>query len=224
MNRALVFFVALLFLFLGSSVFWYAANRKTASNAGSVSEVDADYVPPEDQLTEFDFTDQFAKDFGSKDLEGKVWLGSFFFADCPGICVTQNAEIAKLHRRFRDRGVMIVNITVQPDTDSPAKLWTYANRFEADYATWRFLTGRDIQYVRKVGAEFFALPAADSTHTSEVAVFDRAGKMHGTYNVNKPEEFTRLVTKVEGLLADKAVSTEEDTAEATETSPAAQDS
>lgn len=201
MNRALIFFVALLLLFVGASFFWYAANREAVANVGTKTEVDKEYAPPKDQLTEFVLTDQFGKDFGSKDLDGKVWLGSFFFADCPGICIQQNARIAELHRKFRDQGVMVVNITVTPDKDTPIKLLNYANRFDADHETWRFLTtDKDIAYVREVGAEFFGLPAADATHTSEVAVFDRNGKMHSTYNVNKGIEFAKLVRKVEDLL------------------------
>lgn len=201
MNRVLVFFVALLLLFVGASFFWYAANREAVANVGTKTEVDNEYTPPKDQLTEFVLTDQYGKEFGSKELKGKVWLGSFFFADCPGICVQQNAKIAELHHKFRDQGVMIVNITVTPDKDSPVKLLNYANRFGADHETWRFLTtDKDISYVREVGAEFFGLPAADATHTSEVAVFDRSGKMHSTYNVNKGIEFAKLVRKVENLL------------------------
>ena len=216
MNRALIFFAALLLLFIGASVFWYAANREAVANVGTKTEVDKDYTAPEGELTEFVFTDQAGQQFGSKDLAGKIWLGSFFFADCPGICIQQNAEIAKLHHKFRDQGVMIVNITVTPDQDSPNKLLLYANRFDdVDHKTWRFLTtDKDINYVRQVGAEFFGLPAADATHTSEVAVFDRDGKMHATYNVNKGIEFAKLVRKLEDLL--KADDTVEQLSEETE--------
>lgn len=199
MSRPLVFFVALLLLFSGAGVLWLAA-RSSSEPVGSAVEADADFVPPEKTLDDFSFTDQLAKEFGSKDLEGKIWMGSFFFADCPSICRQQNLEIAKLHRRFADAGVLIVNITVAPDKDPPHKLLIYANSFDADHKSWKFLTGKDIQYVRRVGAEFFNLPAADETHTSEVVLFDRAGEMQGSFNVMEPRDFANLVVEVEKLL------------------------
>lgn len=199
MNRTLVFFIALLLLFAGSVMFWIATNNR-APQSGSAEEADTSYVAPVKELTEFEFTDQLAKPFSSTQLKGQIWLGSFFFADCPSICVQQNIEIAKLHKRFKDQGVKIVNITVAPDNDPPHKLLVYANRFSADHEHWKFLTGRDIKYVRQVGHDIFGLPAADETHTSEVAVFDREGKMHGTYNVMEGLEYAKCVKKVEALL------------------------
>ena len=156
---------------------------------------------PKKPLTEFEFTDQLAKPFGTQQLVGHVWLGSFFFADCPSVCVQQNIEISKLHKRFQDQGVKIVNITVAPDNDPPHKLWVYANRFSADHESWKFLTGRDLEYVIRVGHDIFGLPAANETHTSEIAVFDRDGKMHGTYKVTDALEYAKCVNKVEALLA-----------------------
>ena len=67
----------------------------------------------------------------------------------------------------------------------------------------KFLTGQEIEYVRQVGLDFFGLPTADKTHTAEVAVFGREGKMHGTYNVMEALEYAKCVRKVEALLSDE---------------------
>ena len=217
MNRTLIFFVALLLLFCGASILWIAA--KNAPQPGSVSEADPDYVAPADQLTEFEFKDQLAKPFSSKQLKGKIWMGSFFFADCPTICREQNTEIAKLSRRFAEDDVTILNITVAPDKDPPHKLLIYANGFGANHEKWKFLTGRDLDYVVQVGTDIFGLPSAHETHTSEVVLFDRDGQivrvdrdgqMQASFNVNEPEEFTDLVNAVEELLAANDSATESD--------------
>ncbi len=181
-------------------MFWTASNRP-APQPGSVSEVDENYVAPVKELTEFEFTDQLGQPFHSRELAGQIWLGTFFFADCPSICVQQNTEISKLHLRFRDKGVKCVGISVAPTDDTPTKLWKYANRFSADHNTWKFLTGKDMKYVKQVGHDIFGLPAADETHTADVAVFDRAGELHGTYNVMEPVEYAKCVQKVDELLA-----------------------
>lgn len=201
MSRPLLFFSALLLLFCGGALLWFVKMPNFAA-AGSTSVPDEEYRPPEKEITSFEFKDQLGKPFGSKDLRGRVWLGSFFFADCPSICVEQNARIAQLHRRLRDRDVMIINITVTPDKDPPHRLWDYANRFEADHASWKFLTGKELDYVRQVGNDIFGLPAADETHTSHVAVFDREGRKHDAYNVMDEVEYTKLINQVEELLGE----------------------
>jgi len=222
MNRLLVFFVALLLLFVGGSFFWMASNR-TSAGSGSVSEKDTEYVPAPKELTEFEFDDQLGKPFNSKQLEGKVWMASFFFSTCPGICVSQNAKIAEIHRRFLDQDVTILSISVQPEVDLSHVLLLYAKRFEADNDKWKFLTGKDVGYIRQVGAEFFELPAADTSHTSHVALFDQNGKMHGKYKVTDPREQTKLILKTEELLKgansveDKSITDQEIPAEVTTT-------
>lgn len=218
MNRLLIFFVALLLLFVGGSFFWIASNRTSAGN-GSVSEKDTEYVPPPKELTEFEFKDQLGKPFNSKQLDGKVWMASFFFSTCPGVCVTQNANIADVHRRFLDQDVTILSISVQPEVDLPHVLLLYAKRFEADHAKWKFLTGKDVGYIRQVGAEFFALPAADTSHTSEVALFDQNGKMHGPYKVTDAREQTDLILKTEELLKGVGNSIEDNSSSDQKVSP-----
>ena len=202
MNRSLIFFVALLLLFLGGSLVYFGSQREQPPG-DSVAELDPEYVAPEPEMESFEFTDQLAKPFSSKELEGRIWMGSFFFADCPTICKQQNEEIAKIHRRFRDDDVTILNITVTPDRDPPHKLFLYANNFGADHEKWKFLTGKKINYVVEVGAEFFNLTAANETHSSEVVLFNQSGEMLDSYNVNDAQEYAALVTAVEGLLGEE---------------------
>lgn len=199
MNRALMFFAALLLLFVGGVVFKYAASN-APSAGGSVSERDESYTPAPKELTEFEFTDQLAKPFNSKQLDGRVWMASFFFSSCPSICVQQNTEISKVHKRFASEDVLILSISVKPDEDTPHTLLLYANKFDANHDKWKFLTGKSIEYLRQVGAEFFSLPAADETHTSQVALFDHEGTMYGPYKVTDEQEKTKLIMKTEELL------------------------
>ena len=208
MSRTLVFWLAVLLVFAGAITSWIGLKRLRArSQAGAVAVRDDDPVSKTgEELTEFEFTDQFGKPFGSRDLEGKVWIGSFFFADCPALCVVQNNEIAKLHRRFADQGLNVVSITVTPKTDPPHKLRAYGRRFTTDREHWKFLTGRDIDYVRQVGIDIFALVAADETHTAHVAVFDRSGRRRGAYKVTARDEYVKLVKLIEEVLAQKPVS------------------
>ncbi len=203
MSRTLMFWLAMLLVFTGAATSWFGFQRlQKRSLHGSVTVKDNTAVREDvDELTEFAFTDQLGNTFASSDLQGKVWIGSFFFADCPGICMVQNNEIAKLHRRFIDQGLKVVSISVTPDKDPPHKLRQYGDRFNADDEHWKFLTGRDTDYVRQVGDEIFSLAAADESHTAHVVVFDRSGQHRGAYKVTDSIDYAKLVQKIDELLA-----------------------
>lgn len=204
MNRALLFWLAMLMAFAGAMVFWYASQRQPPEpEVGTVTVVDEQASVPEPILTEFEFTDQLGQTFGSQDLQGKVWIGSFFFADCPQLCVMQNNEIKKIHERFLEDDLRVVSITVSPQKDPPHRLREYAPRFASDNEHWKFLTGKSIEYVQQVAVDIFGVAAADETHTAQVVVFDREGKRHGTFKVTSEVEFAKLVTEIEALLRDE---------------------
>ena len=69
---------------------------------------------------------------------------SFFFAQCPSTCYNQNMKLQQLQARFADRGLKLVSITCDPQTDTPAVLTEYARMFNADQQHWHFLTGTDL--------------------------------------------------------------------------------
>ena len=96
----------------------------------------------------------------------------------------------------------LVSISVTPDKDPPHKLRQYGDRFNADDEHWKFLTGRDTDYVRQVGDEIFSLAAADESHTAHVVVFDRSGQHRGAYKVTDSIDYARLVQKIGEFLAE----------------------
>ena len=52
--------------------------------------------PGRPPLTDFALTDQAGKPFDSESLRGKVWVGSFFFTNCPAVCWRMNQTLAAL--------------------------------------------------------------------------------------------------------------------------------
>jgi protein SCO1/2 len=150
-------------------------------------------------LTEFTLTDQHGQPFESKSLQGKVWVASFFFANCPQICRMQNMQVAKLQNKYADRGVELVSITCDPQRDTPAALASYAEMFNAEAEHWHFLTG-DLLYIRRIGAEIFQVAVEEETHSDRLLVIDRDGKIRGTYRATKPEQFAALESTLDELL------------------------
>ncbi|HLM55059.1 MAG TPA: SCO family protein [Pyrinomonadaceae bacterium] len=77
-------------------------------------------------------------------LKGKTVVVNAFFTTCTSVCPPMNRSMEKIQEAFGDRvgkDVFLVSITVDPATDTPARLKEYAAKFHAGKG-WIFLTGK----------------------------------------------------------------------------------
>jgi protein SCO1/2 len=82
--------------------------------------------------------------FYSDVLKGKTVVVNAFFTTCTSVCPPMNRSMEKIQEAFGDRvgkDVFLVSITVDPATDTPARLKEYAAKFHAGNG-WTFLTGK----------------------------------------------------------------------------------
>jgi len=153
-------------------------------------------------LSKFNFTERTGKPANLKDLEGKVWVASFFFASCPGFCTQMNQEIAKLQTELKDDDVTFVSITVDPHNDTPEKLATYADHFQADPKRWLFLSG-PFEDAHKLGDTIFKVTVVPKDHTDRLILVDRTGKVRGTYRSLEPTQMAQFRKDLKKALAEK---------------------
>lgn len=210
MKRSLVFWIAVLMMFGGAMVFYGAwkltqRGRVPVVEVGQTGngEIAATDKPGEStaavQLTSFEFTERSGELFGSEDLDGHVYVASFFFASCPATCRQQNEKMQTLQRMYEGQDVKFLSITCDPETDKPDVLRRYADMFNADKQQWLFLTG-DLDYTAQVGHNYFGVPVTKQGHTEKFIVVDRKGEIRGYYHWGKPNEFAELQALVDQLL------------------------
>ena len=168
--------------------------------AGKV-EIDEETAGSIDK-TPFVLTDQTGAEFRSESLAGKVWMGAIFFANCPGPCFRENQAIADLLARIDHPDFMVVSLTCDPDNDTPEALRRYADRFEADPARWKFLTG-DLEVIKRVGQETFKLPVELGVHSERGVVFDRQGRLRGGYHLLQEDRVKELEKLIRDVLAEE---------------------
>jgi cytochrome oxidase Cu insertion factor (SCO1/SenC/PrrC family) len=154
-------------------------------------------------LTEFTLTERSGRPFHSADLDGKVWVTSFFFASCPSACRSQNEQIKQLASDFGSRGVTFVSITCDPEIDTPDVLSRYADLFNADPQQWLFLTG-DLTYIRRIAGEIFQLPLDKQTHSERLIVIDRSGQVRGRFHWNNPDQIAEMRRVLDQALSEPA--------------------
>jgi protein SCO1/2 len=99
------------------------------------------------KVPEFVLTNQDSLLISNEDYLGKVYLVEFFFTSCPTICPRMNINMKKIEAVFGHRDDFgIASITIDPKTDTPTQLKTYAEAYQVLSPNWHFLTG-DQDYI-----------------------------------------------------------------------------
>jgi protein SCO1/2 len=86
-------------------------------------------------------------------VKGKVVLINFMFTSCRNQCPRTTANLVKVAQGLGERlgrDVVMISITIDPETDTPKVLKTYSQRYGTKPG-WYFLTGpqKDIDLVRQ---------------------------------------------------------------------------
>ncbi|MBX9972698.1 SCO family protein [Cytobacillus firmus] len=110
------------------------------------------------ELADFKYTNQDNKEFGLKDLEGKVWVADFIFTNCEDVCMPMTANMKKLQDLAKKEGIEnieFVSFSVDPNVDTPEVLKEFASTYNADFSNWHFLTGYAQEEIEKYAMEYF---------------------------------------------------------------------
>lgn len=100
---------------------------------------------------DFVLIDQDNERFDSTKLRGKVVALNFIFTTCSDVCPIFTANLAQVQRTLNGRyaeAIFFVTITTDPELDSPKVLKAYAQRYDADFKNWAFLTGPEAELKR----------------------------------------------------------------------------
>lgn len=158
----------------------------------------------------FELTDQDGHAFGTSQLQGRVWVASFLFTSCSQACPTLSGQLANLRRRTAHHGdrFEVISITVDPETDTPARLREYRDRF-GDPGQWTLLTGAPDDVNATMERAFFqpaatrteisAAPGFDILHGTGVILVDRDGRARALFPTDG-EGLDRLVAAIDRLL------------------------
>jgi protein SCO1/2 len=163
----------------------------------------------------FQLTDQTGASFSGQDLAGRAALVDFIYTHCTDACPLLSANFAEAQRKLAERGwlgtkAVLVSVSVDPVHDTPTVLGEYAQRFKADPAHWKLLTG-DFDAVWDVLTGFHLQtrpprPAPDSpapggtelSHTTRVVLLDPQGQVRAYLNGDDttPDELVDAVSRV----------------------------
>jgi copper(I)-binding protein/cytochrome oxidase Cu insertion factor (SCO1/SenC/PrrC family) len=106
-------------------------------------------------------------------IEGKVVAINFIYTSCPDTCPLETAQLLKVESVLGDRmgkDVFFYSITIDPETDTPAVLKEYKERFGAG---WTFLSGKKEDIVllrRKLGLYIDEIQDGSNNHNVSMII------------------------------------------------------
>lgn len=126
---------------------WVSASRLSVRETDNPKMAYINLNGEDKKAPDFILTNQDNLPISNEDFAGKVHVIEFFFTSCPTICPRMNVNMKKLEKAFGNREDFgIASITIDPETDTPTQLKTYAESYEVFSPNWHFLTG-DQDYI-----------------------------------------------------------------------------
>ncbi|MEO5668559.1 MAG: SCO family protein [Bdellovibrionota bacterium] len=116
------------------------------------------------------------------EFRGGVLLVNFIFTSCPDVCPLLSKQMEKIQTRLVTAApiIRLASISVDPETDTPAVLKAYGEKYNARTQSWSFLTGDLMQiYDTVVGGFKVAMdnPEVDAAKKTPVVTTDANGKV-----------------------------------------------
>ena len=153
---------------------WLLMFVATTALAGPMIPDDSIY------LLESSWTDQAGQELKLRDLAGKPVLLGMFYTSCEYSCPLIVEDIkrveARVSRKTHDWQVVLVSL--DPLTDTPAKLREFAAKRGIPGTGWRLLTAADVDDVRELSAligTHYKRAGREIAHSNLMVVLDARG-------------------------------------------------
>lgn len=184
-------------------VSWFALTRMQAESRTRPEDLLADFG----EVPDVTLTERSGGKVALSDLEGKIWIANFIFTSCGGSCLSMSSKMQDMQQSLRKAGdVRLVSFTVDPENDTPEKLSTYADRYQADEEKWLFLTGGEEQ-MQELAKSSFHLTVEEGTdpnepiiHSTRFVLVDQEGHIRGYYNNEDRESHQKLLHDIGVLM------------------------
>ena len=184
-----------------------------AGSSGPRTDPAADDPVEFGPLPDFQLVSERGTEVTLATLRGRPLVVAALFTSCSGPCPRLARSLEQLQDELRGTDVLLVAVSVDPQTDTPDVLSRYARTHGAEPERWIFLTGEEQQVHQLVRQGFYlaverAAPgAADGsqgvTHDTRLLAVDRAGQRRGWYSGIDEEGVERLRQRMLHLAAEK---------------------
>jgi len=202
--KTILIVVAVGFLFVSTAAAQDKPPAPPNPHAGHAPAAGEQLTPAAKYFTDVELLDQNGRKLKlySDVLKGKTVVINALFTTCTGVCPPISRNFERIQQALGQRlgkDVFLVSITVDPETDTPAKLKEYAQRFHARPG-WSFLTGKK-ENVDWALYKLGQYVQEKTQHTSVLIIGNEStGLWKKAFGLASAEELIKLV---EGVMNDK---------------------
>jgi cytochrome oxidase Cu insertion factor (SCO1/SenC/PrrC family) len=140
--------------------------------------------------------------FRSDLAKGRTVAVNFIFTSCTTICSPMGATFAKVETLLGKRDVRLVSVTLDPETDTPARLAAWKKKFKGR-AAWTLLTGEK-EDIDNLGKALGVFTPDRVSHTPMVVVFNDAnGRMSRVNGLSNAQAIIDAIDSVAPAAEDR---------------------
>ena len=131
-------------------------------------------------------------------VQGKTVAINFIFTTCTTICPPLTANFASVQKKMLEHGdksLHLISVTIDPENDTPAKLKSYAEMFNAQPG-WTFVTGTRSQLELLWNA--FSISAGNKLDHSPTVAIGNDPRRQWVFasGLNSPEKLSKVIASV----------------------------
>jgi protein SCO1/2 len=156
-----------------------ALTSLTAANEQPVSAIrNATPLLVGNRMPETPFYDERGTPFTFASLRGSDVVLAFIYTRCADECPLISAKFSRLQTLLRGTNTHLVEVSLDPNFDTPAVLQRYANRLGADPARWTLLTGnldQTLDFAARFDVSALPDPHYGIIHSERTVIIDRDG-------------------------------------------------
>ena len=161
-------------------------------------------MPVLGQVPEFELTAETGKQFGKKDLAGRIWVADFVYTTCSGPCPMMSSKMRRIQASTETMPeLLLVSFSVDPEHDTPPVLADYARRFHAEPGRWVFLTGAH-DTLQMLSRDAFKLSDLGTTHSTRFVLVDQRSQIRGYYGTADDSAIPDLIADIRRLAKEKS--------------------
>ena len=156
-------------------------------------------------LPDFKLVNQESQKISLQTVTGKIHVANFFFTSCPSICPVMMNNMKSVDKKYASKGeINILSFTVDPKTDTIAKLKKYADKLEVS-KNWHLITGEKDEIYSLAEKGYFSSASEDEfapggfLHSEFFFLVDEQNHVRGVYDGTNKEEVKQLLSDIKLL-------------------------
>ncbi len=185
--------LGILFLLIGGPIVWILINKTGQHYSAKLpilfeKEIAANGDTIYHTVDNFKLVNQNGDSVTLANYKGKLLLVNFFFANCETVCPKLTYFIKhNIYKEFeKDTTIRFLSLSVDPESDSAKALLAYANKYEAKFPQWQFLTGSKTK-IYDLALNSFKIPGAEDEHqglfhSNKLVLVDKELRIRGVFD------------------------------------------